>query len=321
MAQTKTLLSKIGKISGLTICIIIAVVLVFLIGLNIFKYPFYSDYFSSLTKEGVNPGLNEGLVPQGITFFDNKFVTAGYMTDNSSSRIYSVDYETKEIKFFPLTSDGEAFLGHTGGLQYSNGFLYIANEGNSLYKIPSALLNQESGTTIEIGKPFSVNSNTSFISGNDNFLYTGEFHKENEYECSNKIEYNGKTNYAIVEKYVAGDFSKPLAVYSIPAQIQGFCIKDDGTIILSSSWGLTSSKFFIYEPKDIIQTEQEYNGCELFFLDKPSRTITAPAMSEDLDIFVSKDGKEKVITMFESSSNKYFFGKLFFSNYIAGFDF
>ena len=252
-------------------------------------------------------------------FFDNKFVTVGYMTDNSNSRIYSVDYETKEIKFFPLESDGKAFLGHTGGLQYSNGFLYIANEGNTLYKIPSDLINQESGTTIEIGEPFSVNSNTSFVFGNDNHLYIGEFHKEIEYECSNKIEYNGKTNYAIVEKYDTDDFSKPLAVYSIPNQIQGFCIKDDGTIILSSSWGL-NSKFYIYEPKDIIQTEQEYNGCELFFLDKPSRTITAPAMSEDLDIFVSKDGKEKVTTMFESSSNKYFFGKLFFSNYIAGMD-
>ena len=166
--------------------------------------------------------------------------------------------------------------------------------------------------------PYGINP--SFVFGNDNYLYIGEFHKEIEYECSNKIEFNGKTNYAIVEKYDTDDFSKPVTVYSIPNQIQGFCIKDDGTIILSSSWGLNSSKFYIYEPKDIFQTEQEYNGCELFFLDKPSRTITAPAMSEDLDIFVSKDGKEKVTTMFESSSNKYFFGKLFFANYIAGMD-
>ena len=69
MAQTKTLLSKIGKISGLTICIIIAVVLVFLIGLNIFKYPFYSDYFP--TNVRIDSIGNSKLIDMRATPLDN----------------------------------------------------------------------------------------------------------------------------------------------------------------------------------------------------------------------------------------------------------
>lgn len=317
--NSKTIGKKLFKIFILLISFIFAIAIIGLTGLNISKYGIYSDYFSSLTKESKTPGLNQGFIPQGLTFFDNHFVSVGYMTDNSSSRIYSVDYETKEIKFFPLTSDGEAFLGHTGGLQYSNGFLYIANEGNSLYKFSSDLLKQESGTIIDIGKPVKVNTNTSFIYGKDNYLYIGEFHKPEFYECSNRIEHNGKTNYAIVEKYDISDFSTPLETYSIPEQIQGFCIKDDGTIILSSSWGISSSKFYVYEPKDVIKI-QDYNNSATYFLGDATKTIKAPAMSEDLDIFVNKDGKEKIITIFESASNKYFYGKLFFANYIAGMD-
>ena len=289
--NSKTIGKKLFKIFILLISFIFAIAIIGLTGLNISKYGIYSTYFSSLTKESKTPGLNQGFIPQGLTFFDNHFVSVGYMTDYSASRIYSVD----------------------------NGFLYLANEGNSLYKFSSDLLKQESGTIIDIGKPVKVNTNTSFIYGKDNYLYIGEFHKPEFYECSNRIEHNGKTNYAIVEKYDISDFSTPLETYSIPEQIQGFCIKDDGTVILSSSWGISSSKFYVYEPKDVIKI-QDYNNSATYFLGDATKTIKAPAMSEDLDIFVNKDGKEKIITIFESASNKYFYGKLFFANYIAGMD-
>ena len=148
----------------------------------------------------------------------------------------------------------------------------------------------------------------------------GEFHRNTDYECTNIIEHNGKINYAIVEKYNVNDFTTPVEIYSIPDQIQGFCIKNDGTIILSSSWGISSSKFYIYEPESVIKTRQSYNNSEVFFLDEPTKTIKAPAMSEDLDIIFENDNSETILTMFESASNKYFFGKFFFANYIATLD-
>ena len=295
---------------------VLALVLLVLLGLNLFKFGYYNEYFSLLSKEAKNPGLSENFVPQGITHCDNLFVTVGYMADDTNSRIYTVDYITGEVKHFPLISDGRSFVGHTGGIQYSNGYFYLANEGNSLYKFTAASVYQKNGTKIEIGLPIKLNSNTSFVFGKENFLYVGEFHKNPEYPCTNEISYNGQTHYAIVEKYDISDLSKPLAVYSIPELVQGFCVKSDGTIVLSTSWSVNSSKFYIYEPEKIVKTGTSYNGADLYFLTEPSKTVKAPAMSEDLDI-ISIQNHEKVITMFESACNKYVFGKFFFANYIA----
>ena len=295
---------------------VLALVLLVLLGLNLFKFGYYNEYFSLLSKEAKNPGLSENFVPQGITHCDNLFVTVGYMADDTNSRIYTVDYITGEVKHFPLISDGRSFVGHTGGIQYSNGYFYLANEGNSLYKFTAASVYQKNGTKIEIGLPIKLNSNTSFVYGKENFLYVGEFHKNPEYPCTNEISYNGQTHYAIVEKYDISDLSKPLAVYSIPELVQGFCVKSDGTIVLSTSWSVNSSKFYIYEPEKIVKTGTSYNGADLYFLTEPSKTVKAPAMSEDLDI-ISIQNHEKVITMFESACNKYIFGKFFFANYIA----
>ena len=296
--------------------IITKLVLLVLLGLNLFKFGYYNEYFSLLSKEAKNPGLSENFVPQGITHCDNLFVTVGYMADDTNSRIYTVDYITGEVKHFPLISDGRSFVGHTGGIQYSNGYFYLANEGNSLYKFTAASVYQKNGTKIEIGLPIKLNSNTSFVYGKEKYLYVGEFHKNPEYPCTNEISYNGQTHYAIVEKYDISDLSKPLAVYSIPELVQGFCVKSDGTIVLSTSWSVNSSKFYIYEPEKIIKTGTSYNGADLYFLTEPSKTVKAPAMSEDLDI-ITIQNHEKVITMFESACNKYIFGKFFFANYIA----
>ncbi|MBO5401343.1 MAG: hypothetical protein J6A14_05880 [Spirochaetaceae bacterium] len=295
---------------------VLALVLLVLLGLNLFKFGYYNEYFSLLSKEAKNPGLSENFVPQGITHCDNLFVTVGYMADDTNSRIYTVDYITGEVKHFPLISDGRSFVGHTGGIQYSNGYFYLANEGNSLYKFTAASVYQKNGTKIEIGLPIKLNSNTSFVYGKENYLYVGEFHKNPEYPCTNEISYNGQTHYAIVEKYDISDLSKPLAVYSIPELVQGFCVKSDGTIVLSTSWSVNSSKFYIYEPEKIVKTGTSYNGADLYFLTEPSKTVKAPAMSEDLDI-ISIQNHEKVRTMFESACNKYVFGKFFFANYIA----
>lgn len=302
------------------ISFIFAIIITILSSLNIIKYPLYKDYYSNLTKLCKNPGLNEDYIPQGITFFDNKIITVGYMKNQTNSRIYVIDSKTNEEKHFKLISNGKDFLGHTGGIQYLNGFLYLADEGTGIYKIPINSLNKNSSTTIDIGTPTKVNSNSSFVFGRDNYLYVGEFHRNTDYECTNIIEHNGKINYAIVEKYNVNDFTTPVEIYSIPDQIQGFCIKDDGTIILSSSWGISSSKFYIYEPESVMKTRQSYNNSEVFFLDEPTKTIKAPAMSEDLDIFFENDNSETILTIFESASNKYFYGKFFFANYIAALD-
>ena len=318
---TKNPIIILVKIIGILVASVLTIAILVLMGLNLFKFAYYNDYFSALTKCGKNPGLDAGFVPQGITYFDGLNISVGYMDDHSRSRLYTVDYETGEQKVFFLNAEGKPFDGHTGGIQYLDGYFYLANEGNSLYKFSSALIYQASETIIDIGSPIKLNSNTSFVYGKDNFLYVGEFHKSEAYPCTNEISFNDKTHYAIVEKYDISDLTKPVTIYSIPEMIQGFCIKDDGTIVLSSSWSVNSSNFYIYEPSQIVKTGETYKGAEVYFLTEPSKTVKAPAMSEDLDIIKAENGTEKVITLFESACNKYFYGKFFFANYIAALDF
>ena len=298
---------------------IICLFLFVVIGVNILKYPYYHNYYSILTKLGKNPGLNEGFVPQGITFFNNHFITTGYMGTKDNSRIYTLNCDSGEISYFPLICNGKDFKGHTGGIQYLNGKLYLANENTGIYEIDSSLVFQKSGTVIDIKSPIPVNNNSSFIFGKGDFLYVGEFCNK-KYPCKNFISYNKTKNSAIVSKYHISDFSKPVEVFSVPNQVQGFGIKDDGTIVLSTSYSLNSSYFYIYAPEKIIKTNQTFDSAPVYFLAEPSKIIKAPAQSEDIDI-IQKNEKEMFITLFESSCNKYIFGKFFFSNYIAGLEF
>ena len=54
----------------------------------------------------------------------------------------------------------------------------------------------------------------------------------------------------------------------------------------------------------------------VYLLEDCGRVVKGPAMGEDVDYY-----KGKVITLTETASNKYIFGKLFFANKIVALDF
>ena len=313
---SKSIGKKVVKVIILIFSSIIILFLLFIGALNLFKFGKYSEYYDSLTRLCKNPGLKDDFIPQGITYRNGFYYTTGYMKDGSASRIYKAHPQLGEI-YVTLQSNGEDFVGHTGGLQYTDGSFYLANESLGVFIFDaSLLLDARNEDVIEIGYPHKVNNNSSFVFSDDEFLYVGEFNNDKNYISDNKITYNDVTHRAIVSQYYPHDLTKPIAIYSIPNEIQGFCKTDDGRIVLSRSYSVSSSNFFIYEGKDIINTNTSYDNAPLFFLDEPTRNVEGPAMSEDLDY---EDGK--VITLFESACNKYYFGKLFGATYIAGLDF
>ena len=59
-----------------------------------------------------------------------------------------------------------------------------------------------------------------------------------------------------------------------------------------------------------------FDGAPVYYLCDPLNVVKGPAMAEGLDYY---DGK--VITLTESASNKYIFGKFFFADKIVGLDF
>ena len=299
---------KIVKLLLKIICGLVALVITVLIALNVAKFVIYSDYYQMKDNYCINPGLNHGAVPQGIAVDEERDIvlTSAYMKDNTASRIYVTNSKNK-VHITELTQNGKAFKGHVGGISLSKDDVFIA-DGSKIYKLKlDDVMNED---YVEIGDGITVNNQAQFTFADDNYLYVGEFNYADHYVCENEIgDYK-----AICTKYSLDDLTTPVAIYSIRDKVQGFCVTDKGDIVLSTSWSVANSYFYVYRSENIKQ-EGEYKGTPLYILDNEDLTIKAPAMSEDLSF-----SNGKVYTMFESACDKYIFGKFFFANKVVGFE-
>ena len=98
--------------------------------------------------------------------------------------------------------------------------------------------------------------------------------------------------------FVTGDF------------VQGFCIANDGNVVLSTSHELNDSIYYVYE--NPTSPSEEIYGSSVYYLENLIKEVHGPAMGECLDF-----SNGKVYTLTESASNKYIFGKFFFANKIV----
>jgi hypothetical protein len=168
-------------------------------------------------------------------------------------------------------------------------------------------------------KDFKVGHVASFAYADDNYLYAGEFASSGDYEKSNYVETNDGTYFAICSVFSLDDMSL-VKVYSIRNKVQGFCVTENGTIVLSTSQSFYSSEYYIYNQSDIRKAENnivkgEEIDVPLYILDTPSKIIKGTCMSEDLSYY-----NGKVYTLTESACNKYILGKFFFAYDIFSLD-
>lgn len=304
----KKVIMIILKILLIAVISVIALVLLGIIGLNIAKHFIYNDYYSAKTNVCTNPGLNDGFVCQGIAVSEENSVilVCGYMKDKSNSRIYVTDFESNSY-YVELTREGEKYTGHAGGLAITGDTVYIAN-AKKIYSFPlKSVLDASNGDVVDIGSGTKVNTNASFVYTDEEYLYVGEFHDGGKYVIEgHENETAEGTHYAICTKYSIGDLSTPVAVYTLRNNVQGICFTPDGKIVLSTSYGLTDTIYYVYNADDLSDSGKTFDGAPVYYLDKLENEIHGPAMGEDLDYY---DGK--IITLTESASDKYIFGKLF----------
>lgn len=296
---------------------IIALAIVAILTLNVAKYVIYMEYYALREIVCTNHGMSDNYVSQGTAITeDGKYViTSGYMSDKTNSRIYITEIETDETHYVSLHKEnGNAATYHFGGVATEDNLIYLAsNDAIWTVKLDEALEND----SLNITKLFEVNNQASFVFTDDDYIYVGEFNDDKQYKTNNSYTYNGVTYKAIVEMYDRKNPTSPLKVLAIPNKIQGFAITPYGHILTSSSFGLTSSQFAYFMQDDIKETSDTMYGAQVFVLETPFHVVSGPAMSEDLDFY---DGK--FYTNFESSCNKYIFGKFFLdSNKIVALDF
>jgi len=311
----KKALKITGKILLWFISILLALVILILGGLNIAKYGIYSDFYSYRGVVCQNPGLNDGFVHQGICVDDGsgKILLSGYMADHSASRVYITDTENNDY-YVSLNKDGKAFTGHLGGITVSGETVYIASE-DAVHILPlTSIMNAKKGDTLNIEQSIAVNNQASYIYSDDTYLYVGEFHDGKQYVTEHPYQTQDGLYHAIISRYDLKDLTKPNRVYSVRDKVQGILFAE-GKIVLSTSYGLADSNYYIYNEADCIKSEHTLDGAEVYYVNNLEKEFTGPAMAEGLDYY---DGK--VITMSESASNKYIFGKFFFANKIITLD-
>lgn len=315
LTMSKRRNSVLGKILHVIVGFfisIICLVLVVLIVFNVAKFPIYSTFYSVREDICNIPGLNDNFIPQGIASSEENeiFIVSGYMKDHSSSRIY-VTNKDNESHYVKLTKNDLPFTGHCGGIATTGNKVFIASsERIFTISIDDILGDNE---FVDIGDGIEVNNSASFVFSNDDYLYVGEFHDGGKYVTNHYYKTNEGDHYAIVSKYSLNDLTQPLEIYSIRNKVQGFAITEEGKIVLSTSYGLSSSHFYVYDETGLVDSKETFDGAPVYYLVNHVQDLKAPPMSEDLDIY---DGK--IITLTESACNKYIFGKFFFANKIFG---
>lgn len=317
--MAKKILKLTGKILLITLCSVLALVIIFLGTLNIAKFAIYPDYYAMKTDICKNPGLSDGFVCQGVCAYEEggKFLVTGYMKDGvSASRIYVTDKENSSYYVTVTLADGSVYTGHACGIAYKGDAAYLVSDGNIYVLSLSAILGAKNGESVASSETIPINNEGAFVYTDDTYLYIGEFHNGNQYITNHPYETPYGMQYAIMCRYKFDDLTKPDKVYSITNQVQGACFTPDGKIILSTSYGLADSYYYVYNESDAIDSGETFDGAPVYLLCEPEATVKGPAMAEGLDYY---DGK--VITLTESASNKYIFGKFFFADKIVGLEF
>lgn len=313
----KKVIMIILKVLLIALLTVVALALLSLIGLNIAKHFIYSDYYSIKSDVCKNPGLNDGFVCQGIAVSEenNVILVCGYMKDKSNSRIYVTDLNSNSY-YVELTRNGEKYTGHAGGLAITGDTVYLAN-AKKIYSFSlEDVLSVNNGDVVDIGTGTKVNTNASFVYTDEEYLYVGEFHDGGKYAIEgHENETAEGTHYALCTKYALNDLTTPVAVYSIRNNVQGICFTPEGKVVLSTSYGLTDTVYYVYNLESATDSGKTFDGAPLYYLDNLEKEIHGPAMGEDLDYF---DGK--IITLTESASDKYIFGKLFGATKIVALD-
>jgi len=323
-AQTAAEEALMGKILMLILKILlfvimsaVALVLIGWLGLNIAKFFIYSEYYSAKTNVCDNPGLNDGFVCQGIAVSEEneRILVCGYMKDKTNSRIYVTDYDSNSY-YINLTRGGKVYTGHAGGMAITGDTVYIAN-GSKLYTLSlTDVLACEDGDTLDIGEGTSVNNNASFVYSDEQYVYVGEFHDGGKYVTKHPYETDDGLYHAIITKYPINDLSAPEKIYSVRDKVQGVCFTPDGKVVLSTSYGLNDTVYYVYNEADATDSGLTLDGAPVYYLNGCIKEMNGPAMGEDMDWY---DGR--VITLTESASDKYIFGKFFFATKIVALEF
>lgn len=315
-------LNKPLKITIIVVASLLALIILALGGFSAWQGFKHISFYKDAEKEFRIPGLWGGSVPQGFEYLPEieTFLYTGYHKDGvSPSMVYVIpeDGEGKDRKIELFEKDGSAFTSHVGGISVYGDYVYIADgKGVAIFELIDILNVDNKATQISY---FENDFQVAFVEVKGDSLYLGNFYRAVDYETPEShhiVTPNGDKNTAMIYEYQLDPLTSypasilPKRAFSITDAIQGMTFGEEGEIILSSSWGLTTSHLYVYDytrAKTGTYALSENYEIELVYLDGYCMTsdIIAPPMAEEI---VYHDGD--IYIMSESASMKYIFGKI-----------
>lgn len=307
-----------------TLCFIMVVMIGAYPCSKIYYHAFYADAQRCITI----PGLWSGFVPQGFEYDEKTqtFLISGYMKDGeSASRIYVVPQEGDTYYVELKKENGNAYTGHCGGVAINGSFIYISgNKKISVFNKDDVL----SGVEAKRIGSIDTGERMSFCTCANGYLLSGTFYRQGNFETPDYhhvMTPAGDENPALIWIYRLDETEEfgighvPIAALSVRGLVQGIEVMDDGKVILSTSYALSSSALCLYEMDDRKgSVTVDGNEIPLYYLDSENlvESVTAPPMTEEI---LWLDGS--VYIMSESACTKYIIGKFMDGGYVFAYRF
>jgi len=318
---------KAMKTTGKVLLYILITVVMLLLVLRFGVTALYFDFFNHAQSEFLIPGLTSAWVQQGFDYLEAEevFLMCGYMSDDTSSRIY-VRQSNGDTHFVELLyADGTPYRKHAGGICANGKFVYVAgDDGVDVFSLSDVL---DGSSAKKLGK-IVTGHDMAYCSFYNGYLLAGNFYYPETYETPAEHRITtpaGDSNTALMIVFKADENAQfgidpiPVAAFSTPEKVQGICFTSDNEIVLSTSYSVTSSHLYYHRIDTSRSATVTACGVEvpLYYLDSATLTdtVTLPPMSEEL---VYKDGRVHILC--ESACNKYIFGKFIRGYQVFSYD-
>lgn len=302
--------------------ILVGLLVLALIVVNVYVRVAYHTYYSETQREFNIPGIHDGFVCQDLDYYDEGdcWLFSGYDAGGDASPLYRRDTDGSVARLMVRLPDGSIYADHGSAITTTERYAFLASEDGYLVLDAANVASASAGSAVDVIAQVDLDITPAFMNIENGTLYAGTFHLIPSYPAPAEhhlIAPDGTENAGVILAYPA-DGSAPYGfatqaayVYSIPDAAQGMCELPDGNIVLSSSYGLSSSHLRTYDTRKAQQGGAflvDGREVPLYFLDSTNLVsdLVAPPMSEGIE---SHDGRIWISE--ESAGNKYLFGKLY----------
>jgi hypothetical protein len=269
----------------------------------------------------VIPGLQQGAVPQGLTYskpYDLIFISYYFEKTQHPSVVAVIERESGQV-IQTLTlkeSDSTFHYGHVGGLAVDKDFLWVASREKVYQYDVQAFLNGMQQQAIVPVRSFIPEAWASFSTVDDGILWIGEFVYQNSKYRSDPAHHHtrnraGQPHYAWICGYetstLCAETPKPRFLLSARQKVQGIQWSEK-YVVLSLSWGRRNDSLIaVYDTplRESPHTQVSWDDGEtvpLWYLDETNLIVETilPPLSEGITMV---DGKLAVL--FESGAQKF----------------